>query len=64
MLGKSYHSIKKSQKISFGLLIAVAIAWNFAGKTLQSCQIINIDSSLNRTICFSFGNITVIKHFD
>lgn len=64
MFGKSYHRIKQSQKISFGLLIAVAVAGNFASKTLQSYQIINIDSSLNGTICFSFGDIIVIMHFD
>lgn len=62
MFGRSYHRIKRSQKISFGLLIAVA--GNFASKTLQSYQIIKVDSSLNETICFSFGDIIVIKHFD
>lgn len=64
MFGKSYHRIKRSQKISLGLFIAIAVAGIFGSKMLQSYQILNIDSSLHGTICFSFGDIIVIKHFD
>lgn len=55
-------SKKVKKKNSFGILTAVVFAGNVACKTLQSYQIINIDSGLNGTICFSFGDIT--KHFD
>lgn len=59
---KSYHIIKLNQKFSFGLLIAVVVAGNLESKKLQSYQA--MDSSFNGTICFSFGDITLIKRLD
>lgn len=59
---KSYHIIKLNQKFSFGLLIAVVVAGNLESKKRQSYQA--TDSSFNGTICFSFGDITLIKRLD
>ena len=59
MFGKSYHRIKQRQKTSTSSLLLLRILQS----KHSSHQIINIDSSLHGTICFSFGDVIVLKHF-